>query len=175
MHALTSSPCSQCEQVNPLLFAIHYCCVCECQHACAMVCMWRSEDNFWEGFFLSIMGFGTSTQSVGSDSISTPEISCCPSPKTYLFFNAYVCVSVFVYVYHLYVVACRGQKRVLDSLEQELQMVVSYLMFEMGTEPGSSERAASTQLLSRISCHGSPLPLFFSLEVRCSVISVFSF
>lgn len=37
--------------------------------------------------------------------------------------------------------ACRGQKETLDPLELELQMVMSYLMWTLGVEFGSSAKA----------------------------------
>lgn len=50
----------------------------------------------------------------------------------------YVCVSAWVCVYHIHAVGCRGQKRVLDALELELQAVVSCPLWVLGTTLRSS-------------------------------------
>lgn len=41
-------------------------------------------------------------------------------------------------------------RRVLDSLEQELQLLMSYLMRALGTEPGSFTRAISVLICQAI-------------------------
>ena len=49
----------------------------------------------------------------------------------------------YMCVFYMCSGVCRGQKRVLDVLELELQAVVSHLVRALGTEPGSSVRAAN--------------------------------
>lgn len=55
--------------------------------------------------------------------------------------------------------ACGGQKRSLDPLELELQMVVSHLMWVLQTEPRSSAEAASAMNNWAI----SPAPIIFNV------------
>lgn len=57
--------------------------------------------------------------------------------------GVHVCVCV-----HIVAGAHRVQKRAPNSLEQEFQIVVSHLMWELGMEPGSSPRA--TQALNHL-------------------------
>lgn len=45
---------------------------------------------------------------------------------------------------HMNVDACRGQKRVSDTLELDLQMVVSYLTQVLGTEFGCFYKSINT-------------------------------
>lgn len=56
-------------------------------------------------------------------------------------------------------VECGGQKRALDPMEQELQVVVRCLIWVLGTAFGSSERAAS------ILKHGAVSP-----ALRCGLV-----
>ena len=49
----------------------------------------------------------------------------------------------FVNVCHMSADTCRGQKRASEPLELELQMVVSFLMWVLGTELKSSGQAGS--------------------------------
>lgn len=51
-------------------------------------------------------------------------------------------VSVCMYV-HVQVVTCKGQKWPSDSLEMELQMLVSHTSWVLGAQLESFERAAS--------------------------------
>ena len=54
-------------------------------------------------------------------------------------------VSVYEFVcMHMYVVVYGGQKKVLESLELELQVIVSHLMWVLGTKFQSSGRGVST-------------------------------
>lgn len=53
-------------------------------------------------------------------------------------------VPVGVYMHYVHVEAYRGQRRVSDPLELELQVVVSCLRWMLGTEPMCSARAVST-------------------------------
>lgn len=60
---------------------------------------------------------------------------------------AYACDSV--YIYHMCASACRDQKRVMDSLEIELQAVVTYPMWVLGTQlcsSGGTEALIDTKL-----------------------------
>lgn len=52
--------------------------------------------------------------------------------------------TLIFYFYCVYLCAQRGQKRVLESLELELQGAVSCLTVTLGTELGSSGRAGHT-------------------------------
>lgn len=50
--------------------------------------------------------------------------------KSFIFIDVYVCASLCVYIH----VCARGQKRVLDHLDQKLQVVVSHLTMGLGTK-----------------------------------------
>lgn len=67
--------------------------------------------------------------------------------KFYLWVCVCVCVRTLVHVHICFCVcmgSCGGQQTSLDSLELELQVVVSCHMWALGTELGSSGSAAST-------------------------------
>lgn len=58
-----------------------------------------------------------------------------------------------MYMYHVHAAVCESQKRALDLLKQELQIVVS-LLWVLGTEPTSSAESSSSD-----TCWAAPAPL----------------
>lgn len=54
-----------------------------------------------------------------------------------------MCVSLRVYVCHMYAGACGSQRKVSDFLELELQEVVGHPMWVLGTKSRSSAREVS--------------------------------
>jgi hypothetical protein len=72
-----------------------------------------------------------------------------------------VCFSVCLFILHMPSTdACKDQKTALSHLGLELQVVVSYLMWVLGTDPGSSIGAAS------VLNHWSFAPALWNLESR---------
>ena len=55
-----------------------------------------------------------------------------------------MCVFLCEFVYHMCAGALGGQKRASELLEVELIMVVSCLMWVLGTTPGSPAKATCT-------------------------------
>lgn len=92
-------------------------------------------------------------------------------PNFFLYINLCICVLPLVCMHHMHVSINKSQKRASDSLELELEVVVSQLMKVLETELGFSARAASAVNCWAIS--SSPwVPLFFKhplLISRCSV------
>lgn len=59
--------------------------------------------------------------------------------KSFIFIDVYVCASLCVYIH----VCARGQKKVLDHLDQKLQVVASHLTMGLWTKFWSWARTAS--------------------------------
>lgn len=55
-----------------------------------------------------------------------------------------VCTRVHVHALHMCANACRGQNRVLNPLELELQAIICHLMWVLGTKLQSSARALNS-------------------------------
>lgn len=77
-----------------------------------------------------------------------------------------MCMRRYMYVHHMHAGACECQKE-LESLEVELQVILSHLMWMQGNEPRSSTKVVS---ILKTWCN-LPSPAFILLLKYCTDVN----